>query len=74
MADCSGEEQNQGVSCGAPYQSLYQSCGAQSPYQSCGAPFQSLPRLKPHGSLPSELPPPEGGHTVAIKIRSQVIT
>ena len=54
MAECSGKKQNQGVSCGAP--------------------FQSLPRLKPHGSLPSELPPPEGGHTVAIKIRSQVIT
>ena len=53
MADCSGEEQNQGVSCGAP--------------------FSSLPRLEPHGSLPSELPPPEGGHTVAIKMRSQVI-
>ena len=53
MADCSGEEQSQGVSCGAP--------------------FSSLPRLKPYGSLPSELPPPEGGHTVAIKMRSQVI-
>ena len=51
MADCSDEEQSQGVSCGAP--------------------FSSLPRLKPYGSL--ELPPPEGGHTVAIKMRSQVI-
>ena len=37
----------------------------------CGAPYQSLPRLQPHGSLP--LLPPEGGHTVAVKIRSQVI-
>ena len=63
MADCPLEEQNQGVSCGAPYQSLPR-----------GPPFQSLPRLKPYGSLPSELPPPEGRHTVAIKIRSQVIT
>ena len=72
MADCSGEEQNQGVSCGASYQSLPR--GASYQALPSGAPFQSLPRLKPHGSLPSELPPPEGGHTVAIKIRSQVIT
>ena len=67
MAECSGKKQNQGVSCGAPFQSLPR-------LNSCGAPYQSLPRLKPHGPLPSELPPPEGGHTVAIKIRSQVIT